>query len=601
MAKSNAKFIAGMCIYAFLIFFFIAMAAWIIQENLGNATMLYVGIVPAALAVVFGLMFYRFIKKTIEERRISSRSKFKFGFKQAVFLIIFLLSFMPFVLPLFDHGLNLKDHSIYNPTWSGCSGLKDRLESQGYDVQGIQSSLSTTMRNNDTYKVIVMLGPNRFYNPLYDLAFYLDFFNTGGSLLICDDKGSTNYLMMEMSLMTSFKTPFVEFPKGDLADNASYIPGKDPYYPVIQNFVSHPTTSGVSRVALNYASAIISYGSIISSFMEDSGSGMGSLGTELITIGSTSESYSFIDMNHDRYYDPKVDVWDSSIIMEFLKAFIDLSAEDEAELVAYVSSLLLGALPKTVFGAQNLDHGRLFVSGDASLFNNQLLNDPTFDNALFADNIFSWLSSDGTTTYPPENVTVYFDEVHIRPEGIQEFSSAYIYGMFIGYVNWLSSSAILAWIYPFMALYTLSRWLPPDPEKVAQEKAKKEEKEKKGEKEPEFRVKFGSETAFVKKIKSLREGSDFNEPVLMLYRRVLRRLNRLLGDKEPTPDNIIPLIKNASKKDITAKDDARLRKFFDTMDALKLKSGRKIDTEDEFKELFFEMTWVADWLNINIV
>jgi hypothetical protein len=471
MAKSNAKFITGTCIYAFLILFFIAMSAWIIQDNLGNATMLIVGIVPAAFAVVFGFSLYRFIKKTIEERRISKpQSKFKFGFKQAVFLIIFILSFMPFVLPLFDHGLNTKDHSIYNPTWSGCSDLKDHLEKDlGYNVQGIQSSLSTTMRNNDTYKIIVMLGPNRFYNPVYDLAFYLDFFNTGGSLLICDDKGSTNYLMMEMSLMTSFKTPFVEFPKGDLADNASYIPGKDPYYPVIQNFASHPTTAGVSKVALNYASAIISYGTIISTLMAGSGGGGGggSLGTELITIGSTSASYSFVDMNKDRYYDPAVDVWDSSIIMEFLKMFINLSPEDEAELVAYVSAVLLGAQPKTVFGAQNLDHGRLFVAGDASMFNNQLLNDPAFDNKLFADNIFSWLSSDGTTNYPPENVTVYFDEVHIRPENLQEFSSTYIYGMFIGYVNWLSSSAILAWIYPFMALYTLSRWLPEDPEKVA--------------------------------------------------------------------------------------------------------------------------------------
>ncbi len=600
MVKSNGKFIAGICAYAFFIVFFIAMAAWIIQENLGNAIMLFVGILPAALAVVFGLLLYSFIKKTMDERRVGRpQPKFKFGFKQAVFLVIFILSFMPFILPLFDHGLNTKDHSIYNPAWNGCSNLKDRLTSQGYNVEAIQSSLSTTMRNNDTYKVVVMLGPNRFYNPVTDLAFYVDFFNLGGSLLVCDDKGSTNWLMMEMSVLTGFMVPFMEFPKGDLADNASFITGKDPYFPVIQEFDgSHPTTSGVSKVALNHASAILPYGSLISLLM---GGGGGGSGAGLDVIGSTTDSLSYLDMNHDYYFDPDVDKWDPSIVVDFLMALVPLSAEDKQDLMDYASALLMGALPKVVFGAQSLSHGRLFVAGDASWLNNQLLDDPAFDNARFADNIFSWLSSDGVNSYPPENTTIYFDEVHIRPEGIQEFASAYIYGMFIGYVNWLSSSAILAWVYPFLALWTLSRWLPEDPEKKAKEKEKKEQKEKKGEEEPEFRVKYGTETAFVKKIKSLREGSDFNEPVLMLYRRVLRRLNRLLGDQEPTTDHIISLIKSASKKDLTAKDDTRLKQFFDTMDELKSKSGRKIDTEDEFKDLFFEMTWVADWLNINIV
>ncbi len=561
------------------------------------------------LVVIFGLLFFSRMKQTFKLWREGRPGpKFHFGVKQAVLLLIFILSFMPFILPLFDHGLNAKDHSIYNQQWNGSSKLGQFLNSSStnggldYNIQGVESSLSTTMRNNETYKILVLLGPNRIYNPVTELPFFLDFINAGGSILVADDKGSTNWFLMELALFSGLQVPFLEFPKGDLADNASFIPGKNPYFPVVNNFeASHEITNtpwdiiGEGKgVALNHASAILSFGEIIATLLGGGGGG----GSGLDVVGKSTESYSYIDMNGDLQFDSNVDKWDPSLIVDMLMSFVCvLTEEDKQALIDYASALMLGALPKTVFAASQLPHGRIFFAGDASFLNNQLLDDIRFSNKHFAANIFEWLAAGNS----PDNVTIYFDEIHIRQEGFEEFNSPYIYGIFIGYVNWLSSSAILAWIYPFLALWTLSRWLPKDPEKEAKVRAKKEEKEKKGEVEEEFRIKYGSETAFVKKIKNLREGSDFNEPVLMLYRRVLRRLNRLLGDKEPTPDNIIILIKSASKKEITAKDDTRLREFFDTMDELKAKSGRKIDTENEFKDLFFEMTWVADWLNLNIV
>jgi hypothetical protein len=213
---------------------------------------------------------------------------------------------------------------------------------------------------------------------------------------------------------------------------------------------------------------------------------------------------------------------------------------------------------------------------------------PGYDNAQFAKNIFTWLSNN----YSPSNVTIYFDEAHIGPESGQEFATAYIYGLFIGYVNWLSSSAILAWIYPFIALWTLSGWLPKEPKK----------KKVKTTTEDEFKIKFTGETPFVKKIKQLRTGKDYNSPTLMLYRRILRRLHRMLEAKEPTPDRILSLIKNASKKEITPKDEMRIRTFFETMEGLKNKTTKfKIRTEEEFKKWFFEMTWIADFLNMALI
>lgn len=565
-------------------------------------------------AIIFGLLFFTHFKRSFSLWRANRPGpKFKFGFKEATFLLIFIISFMPFFLPLIDRGKNFKPNSIYNFEYNGSSKLRNFLNTSSadsiegfskngldYNVEGIESSLSTMMRNNNTYKILVLLGPNRIYNPATELPFFIDFLNTGGSILIADDKGSTNWFVMELSLYSLFKVPFIEFPKGDLADNGSFIPGATPYFPVIKNFApSHPITNYPNDiitpnlgVALNHASAILAYEDVIASLLNNTGGG------SITTVGSSTDSLSFIDRNNDTYFDPKVDVWDPSFVMDFLMSLMCMvPEEDKAALINYASEKLLGHEPKVVFATSELALGRIFFSGDASFLNNQLIDDPNYSNAEFAENIFEWLSFNQNH----DNVTIYFDEYHIRQEGFEEFSSSYIYGIFIGYVNWLSSSAILAWIYPFLALWTLSKWLPKDPEKVAKATAKKEEKAKKGEDDQEFRIKFGSETAFVKKIKKLREGSDFNEPVLMLYRRVLRRLNRLLGEKEPTTDNLISLIRNASKKEITANDDTRLRKFFNTMNELKAKTGRKIGSEDEFKDLFFEMTWVADWLNLNIV
>src|SRR4030042_2903777 len=429
----------------------------------------------AILAIGFGLFCFKKMKKFYSLWQASKPGpRFHFGLKQAIFLLIFILAFMPFILPLIDHGQNTKDHSIYNPYWNGCSNLREMLNTSssttgrvGYNVQGIESSLSATMRNNDTYKIIFLLGPNRLYNLATDIPFFIDFLRTGGSLFMCDDKGTTNDFIMDLAILSGLQTPFVEFPKGDLADNASYIPGENPHFPVIKSFeATHATTNtpwdiiGENKgVALNHASAILPFGAILGALMgggEFSGEESG-----INVVGQTSRDYSYMDMNDDFYYDPNVDKWDPSFLVDFLASMVCvLTDEQKQELIDYASAVMLGNLPKTVFAASDLPQGRLFLSSDARFLNNQLLEDSRFSNAHFAENIFNWLSY-GTS---PNNITIYFDEYHIKQEGFEEFSSAYIYGVFIGYVNWMSSSAILAWLYPFIAISTLSRWLPKDPE-----------------------------------------------------------------------------------------------------------------------------------------
>ncbi|HMF30073.1 MAG TPA: hypothetical protein VKK79_01565 [Candidatus Lokiarchaeia archaeon] len=622
MVKSKATIIVGTLVYLVCIMLLIALGATIMSTNQGDLMSMLMGVIPIVGAVVLGFLLYRFLRSAVDERRVGKEHKPTFSFKQAIFLIVFLFSFLPFILPLFDHGLNVKAHSIYNQTWSGCSdpnapldsqglplALKQRLEAEGYHVEGIQSSLSAITRNNQTYKVLVMLGPNRQYNPINDMGFFIDFIKSGGSLLIADDHGSTTNLMFELALYTQFQVPMVEFSTDVVADN--YSRGKNPYYPVIQphltdfNFSlpglaidpNHPTVAGVNKIICDHASAILPLGSLMS--LAGSTTQSGSLPSNisaasssgLTVVGVTTPFLSYLDNTGDFYYNNQSNAWNPSILDSFL---LDAAGTvtNESFLNQQVQALIQNT-PKIIFAAQDLPAGRLFLSGDASIFSNQEMEDTQYDNARFADNIFSWLSTAGNVTHNPADVTIYFDEAHIGPENGQEFATAYIYGLFIGYVNWLSSSAILAWIYPFIALMTLSGWLPKEPKK---------KKQKKNVDEEEFKIRFHGETAFVKKIKQLRTAKSYNEPLLMLYRRILRRLHRLLEDKEPTPGRVVSLIKNASKKEITAKDETRIRTFFETMEGLKNKTtSTKIKTEEEFKKIFFEMTWIADFLNLALI
>lgn len=623
MLKSRASIIVGTLLYIFSIIGLIWLGLTMLT-TINDLTWMLVGLVPIVIAVILGFSFYKFLKGVVDERKIGKEHKGTFTFRQAIFLVIFIFSFMPFILPLVDHGLNVKDQSIYNQTWSGCSDLKSNLVSQGYNVESIQSSLSAALVNstsptgaaNPQYKILCIMGPNRAYIPLEDMGFFVDFINSGGSLLICDDHGSTSTLLFEMAMYTKLATPLLEFSNGIVADNVSY--GINPYYPVIEpqsgnfNFgvslpglsvdLNNPTLfSGVNKVICDHASAIIPTGALLSGGMGGSGQGGSGSASNLTVFGSTTPFLSYLDMNGDFMFNNATDQWDPSLFTKLILQFGGMfsqyvtggQAVNTTALQQQVS-YLIQSYPKIIFAGQNLTKGRLFLSGDASVFANQLMEDSGYDNARFAQNVFTWLSNNGTQSFNPSQVTIYFDEAHIGPETLQEFSTAYIYGLIIGYVNWFCSSSIFAWIAPFIAISMLYPWLPKQPKQTKQKKSPKE-------KEGALKIQFQSETAFVRKIKQLRSGKDYNEPLIMLYRRILRRLHRLLEDKEPTPSIIISLIKNASKKDISPKDEVRIHTFFDTMNRINSKTARmQVKTEEDFKKWFFEMTWIADFLNLNL-
>ena len=165
------------------------------QEDHPEYLPLFVSYIPLLcyLGSIFsGIFFIVFIRNVTTQkiRQSQSRKKIKSGsiYKQALFIIIFIFVFIPLFSPLIDQGKNNQYNSIYNSDWNGASNFKARIEQDGYEVMAVQSSLSATERLDKSI-LLVLLGPNQFYDPIFEVPYFIDFFNGTNSLLICHDYG----------------------------------------------------------------------------------------------------------------------------------------------------------------------------------------------------------------------------------------------------------------------------------------------------------------------------------------------------------------------------------------------------------------------------
>lgn len=212
-------------------------------------------------ALFCGIGFIIFIRNATSQkaREAQSRKKTKGGslYKQALFIIIFIFAFIPLLSPIVDRGENNQNFSVYNDNWNGASDFKRALELDGYTVKTVQSSLSATDRL-DRSVLLILLGPNVFYDPLFEVPYFIDFFNGTNSILICHDHGSTSTLLWEIliaGLFAGVSVPVTIFPDGILRDNDSY--DTTPEFPVITNFADHPTTNLIDEVVLSRASCAV--------------------------------------------------------------------------------------------------------------------------------------------------------------------------------------------------------------------------------------------------------------------------------------------------------------------------------------------------------
>jgi hypothetical protein len=550
----------------FLVIYGVFLTNFISDYQLNNPAgflPVYISYLPlvcyiGALFLGIGLIIFIRNVNMQKTREIQSRKKIKSGsiYKEALFICIFIFAFIPLFGPIFDQGKNNQNFSIYNDEWNGASDFRTAIQQEGYEVMSVQSSLSATERLDKSI-LLILLGPNEFYNPIFEIPYFIEFFEneSRNSLFICHDHGSTSTLLWEIFIASALdpdiqgSIPVAIFPDGVLRDNQSY--DTRPDFPVIRSFAAHQTTNGISDILLSEASSALGE-PFTSSFGWD-------------VIGYSSD-YAFVDKNGDKVYDEDDDYLDLSMMSALVPGL-----PKEWPLAGYSHAVFMG---------KDLGRGRVFVSADASLFNNELINNPLYQNRQFGINIVNWL-----TFGEKDNWIVVFDEAHIRPEYSRDLTSAGIFGYILQYVVHLSTNPITSWIYPIIAIYTLRKYLPKKDEKAQKKKAK--EQEKKEEKE-----RFRTSSFFAEKIEWYREKGRYGKALVLLYRRLERKLNALLNKRKITTKNVIDMI-IAKEPNITKLKLRRIGKFMDRM--LSIKEGKsKIKNEQDFEDLFFEMEWVVN-------
>ena len=518
-------------------------------------------------SIFSGITFIVFLRNATKQRvqQTQSRKKIKSGslYKQALFVVIFIFVFIPLFSPLIDGGTNNQYNSIYNPDWNGASKFKTAIENDDYDVMSVQSSLSATERLDKSI-LLILLGPNQFYDPIFEVPYFINFFNGTNSLLICHDHGSTSTLLWEILIagaIAQVQIPITIFPNGILRDNASF--DTTPEFPVIQNFAAHPTTNGISDVILSRASCAVG-GPFVEAFGWTS-------------IGSTTD-YGFIDKYpfNGRYDSPNDD-----LSLGFMSAITSIAGFEDFPL----ANLPLGGYAQSVFLAKDSGTQRTFVSADASLFNNELIDDSEYDNLQFGLNIIEWLTYVNEGRSKDEWIVV-FDEAHLRPEYSRDLTSAGIFGYIMQYIVHLSTNPITAWIYPLLAFYSLKKYLPKKDKKKEEEKIAQEEEKK------EEMARFRTSSFFAQNIQEYRDKMKYGDALKLLYRRLERKLHSQLGGVKITTQKVIDLVvaKNPSTTKLKTR---RLSKFMDRI--LSIKEGKhKVKTEQDFEELFFEMGWAVN-------
>ncbi len=558
----------------------------------------YVNYIPIVFIAIVLLRAITNIIKSVQDfsqkQTASSKgekSPSAFGFSTAVFLVVLFIAWAPIILPLVDNGQNTNNNSIFNDQWNGWSKFRTELgEIYNPDnILSIQSSISTLGQLNPNKHIILMIpGPNKGYNPAAEIPYFLSAFEGNFSMFICSDQGSAGSLLSEMFFASlgvtqdfSQTTPLTFFPPGILRDNSSYY--KNPAFPVIENWENFGgMATDVDKVVLGHATAFLG------------GDILASLGWEY--LGFTSGEFSFVDVNNDEKFDETNDTY------PIVPQIADLISSQEGSPLALAGELLKQGLPlggyrQAVFSYKQIAEdattrsgngtysSRVFCATDASWLNNDLLSLEAYDNLELAKNVLEWLRCGRSA----DDTYIVFDEAHIIPEsGRTEVNSAASFGTTQGYVNWLSTNPILGLVYPIFALQTLRKWIPKEGNKKKLQLKDLEEAERK-----RAVLKFRTSSFFAQKINWYRAHHKYKQALLQLFRRIQRKVNRLLGDSgNRSVEAIMRAIQNEQGRYLSKNDYKRIQTFFEFMADLK-RNKVNIKDEREFEDWFLEMSWIG--------
>lgn len=541
--------------------------------------------------------------------------------KNPLFVVIFVLAWVPLLGSLASNGNVNKDYSAWNPGPTGMTTFRTDIEQNGYTVKSSITSFSLLERMKAPF-VLVEMGPDAFFNPISDVPFLIKFLELNCSLLVAHEEGSTSSLMLDLLTASlpligtnGIKTPFpvMFFMNGILRDNASYYMEND--LPVItsNDIVSSPITAGVNSFVLNRASGLMMPSGLASVF------GWQVLATSTSpTAWVNKASPGYPDGNG--VYNPSIDTWDVPLYLKALMAQYGVTINQDPP---------QGGFPIPVLATTTFGSSKVICLADASVFSNEMINLAGFDNNLLAMNCINYLTGGN------HSEMVVFDENHLRPVNSQDTSIPGIYGQFLDYVAFLSLNWFTAPYYPLLAFFALKRWLPKSDEqklreaekkrkkkaakaKVAEKKARqerkvlgklatpvsgegKEERKKKKQQsatqkrtEKQLQGILKKSTLFTQKLAWYTEQAEYNRALELLYNRVQRTIGKKIGNqasKQTIIDAITDRFHDASPD--------RLKKFFNTMERISAKGTNhlRVAKVEAFEKIYYEMVMVQEYVD----
>lgn len=475
--------------------------------------------------------------------------------KNAIMLtLVFIIFCLPIVLSVTRIGAEeSRQFSIYNTGWDGTSILKENLESEGFNFVPVVSTLNSLTRI-DNLGVLALIGPTVFFDPS-ETAALAYFIMRGGSVIIADDFGSSNDIL---NLVNSIIAPFadnidisafgvenipllgIKINKSLLMDYQSY--HRSPVMPVIRNFAGGgglPSMAGVSQVVTSFPSSIsfLAYNSTT-----DTTRWVPSFSIEGVPIPSGilySTTRSWLEKDVDKARDgdfyPDEDEWKGAPFS------------------------VMVPLPLGEVGL-----GNIIICSDPSIFINELMTLPSYDNAQLASNLFNWLDVNNSRT-------IFYDESHLSSSLGRAFLSIFdpftYVRTYLRFIDTFTMFPLLAPFFPIIAFVFLRRNYPKikKPSPLLMTKIKQQK----------------SRSYFAAKLNWYMNYQQFDKAITVLYRRLKRRLNKKFAiDMDSTAIEITAVLdENFPNVFNVPKMESSLKKIEDIS-----KKSQKI-TEEEFLDL----------------
>ena len=481
----------------------------------------------------------------------------------------FLLSiiFIIFCLPLFLSFTRIgqegsRQFSIYNTSWDGTSDLRVQLEQQGFEFHPVVSTLNALTRL-DEMGVLAIIGPTIFFDPT-ETAALAYFIMRGGSVIIADDFGRANDIL---GIVNTILRPFVSsintsglglstLPLAGIKINGSLLMDAQSYYrspvmPILRNFIDFPggpSLSGVSRVITSYPSSISFLG-----FNNETGE----------TRWVPTFSYQGVPIPSGI----AVSSSNSWLETDIASAKKGVYYPDEYEWRGVPFSVMV-PLPLSAIGV-----GNILICSDPSIFINELMEMPNYDNAELTNRIFEWLDWNNTGR-------IYYDESHLSSSGGRVFLSiidpfSYV-SLYLRYVDSFTMFPLLAPLFPLITFLFLRRRYPKSkgPSPLLMTKIKQQR----------------SRSFFAAKMAWYMNYQQFANALNLIYNRLHRRFKKKFGlDDELNAETIIGLLQTHFPYDFNFK------KVEETLNRVELiiRKAKKI-SEEEFTQLVIELKDIED-------